>query len=145
MSLVTEIAILVLAAFVGFAVISKIPNTLHTPLMSDFSEPGSGARLWNSASEIKAAAPPPTPLKSATICGIAVILTCRAAGMPTAVPSAMPSAIRPQFPSPRFSSVATTAMPMPTAAMRLPRTAVVGPDRPRRPWMNREKATMYRT
>ena len=34
MSLVTEIAILVLAAFVGFSVISKIPNTLHTPLMS---------------------------------------------------------------------------------------------------------------
>src|SRR5689334_6936466 len=34
MRLVTEIAILVLAAFVGFAVISKIPNTLHTPLMS---------------------------------------------------------------------------------------------------------------
>ena len=34
MSLLTEIAILVLAGFVGFAVISKIPNTLHTPLMS---------------------------------------------------------------------------------------------------------------
>jgi NAD(P) transhydrogenase subunit alpha len=34
MSLVTEIAILVLAGFVGFEVISKIPNTLHTPLMS---------------------------------------------------------------------------------------------------------------
>jgi proton-translocating NAD(P)+ transhydrogenase subunit alpha len=34
MSLVTELAILVLAGFVGFAVISKIPNTLHTPLMS---------------------------------------------------------------------------------------------------------------
>jgi H+-translocating NAD(P) transhydrogenase subunit alpha len=34
LSLVTEIAILVLAAFVGFEVISKIPNTLHTPLMS---------------------------------------------------------------------------------------------------------------
>jgi NAD(P) transhydrogenase subunit alpha len=31
---VTEIAILVLAGFVGFQVISKIPNTLHTPLMS---------------------------------------------------------------------------------------------------------------
>ncbi len=27
-------AILVLAGFVGFAVISKVPNTLHTPLMS---------------------------------------------------------------------------------------------------------------
>jgi H+-translocating NAD(P) transhydrogenase subunit alpha len=33
-STITEIAILVLAGFVGFAVISKIPNTLHTPLMS---------------------------------------------------------------------------------------------------------------
>jgi NAD(P) transhydrogenase subunit alpha len=32
--LVTNLAILVLAGFVGFAVISKIPNTLHTPLMS---------------------------------------------------------------------------------------------------------------
>jgi NAD(P) transhydrogenase subunit alpha len=30
----TEIAILVLAAFVGFEVISKVPTTLHTPLMS---------------------------------------------------------------------------------------------------------------
>ncbi len=33
-SLLADIAILVLAAFVGFAVISKVPNTLHTPLMS---------------------------------------------------------------------------------------------------------------
>ncbi|HET6503605.1 MAG TPA: NAD(P) transhydrogenase subunit alpha [Amycolatopsis sp.] len=32
--LVTSLAILVLAGFVGFAVISKVPNTLHTPLMS---------------------------------------------------------------------------------------------------------------
>ncbi len=34
MTTITEIAILVLAAFVGFEVISKVPNTLHTPLMS---------------------------------------------------------------------------------------------------------------
>ncbi len=34
MSLMTEITILVLAAFVGFEVISKVPTTLHTPLMS---------------------------------------------------------------------------------------------------------------
>ena len=33
-SLVIDIAMLVLAGFVGFAVISKVPNTLHTPLMS---------------------------------------------------------------------------------------------------------------
>jgi NAD(P) transhydrogenase subunit alpha len=34
MDLLTNLAILVLAAFVGFEVISKVPNTLHTPLMS---------------------------------------------------------------------------------------------------------------
>ncbi len=32
--LVVDIAILILAGFVGYAVISKVPNTLHTPLMS---------------------------------------------------------------------------------------------------------------
>jgi NAD(P) transhydrogenase subunit alpha len=34
MALTTELVIFVLAAFVGFAVISKVPTTLHTPLMS---------------------------------------------------------------------------------------------------------------
>lgn len=33
-SFLANIAILVLSGFVGFAVISKVPNTLHTPLMS---------------------------------------------------------------------------------------------------------------
>jgi proton-translocating NAD(P)+ transhydrogenase subunit alpha len=32
--LVQNLAVLVLAGFVGYAVISKVPNTLHTPLMS---------------------------------------------------------------------------------------------------------------
>jgi H+-translocating NAD(P) transhydrogenase subunit alpha len=32
--LVGQITVLVLAAFVGFEVISKVPTTLHTPLMS---------------------------------------------------------------------------------------------------------------
>src|SRR5215831_15396037 len=32
--LFANLAILVLSGFVGFAVISKVPNTLHTPLMS---------------------------------------------------------------------------------------------------------------
>ena len=40
------------------------------------SRPAAGACTWNSASAMSAAAPPPTPLKSATICGIAVMLTC---------------------------------------------------------------------
>jgi H+-translocating NAD(P) transhydrogenase subunit alpha len=34
MTLVANLAIITLAGFVGFAVISKVPNTLHTPLMS---------------------------------------------------------------------------------------------------------------
>src|SRR3982751_6272420 len=41
MDIMTDIAILVLAAFVGFEVISKVPNTLHTPLMS-----GTNAIHW---------------------------------------------------------------------------------------------------
>jgi NAD(P) transhydrogenase subunit alpha len=32
--LLTNLTILVLSGFVGFYVISKVPNTLHTPLMS---------------------------------------------------------------------------------------------------------------
>jgi NAD(P) transhydrogenase subunit alpha len=32
--LVLQITVLVLSAFVGFEVISKVPTTLHTPLMS---------------------------------------------------------------------------------------------------------------
>lgn len=32
--LIANLSILVLSGFVGFAVISKVPNTLHTPLMS---------------------------------------------------------------------------------------------------------------
>ncbi len=34
MDLLGEITVLILGAFVGFEVISKVPNTLHTPLMS---------------------------------------------------------------------------------------------------------------
>ena len=34
MSLITELVILVLAAWVGIEVISKVPQMLHTPLMS---------------------------------------------------------------------------------------------------------------
>jgi len=33
-TLTTNLAILALAGYLGFVVISKIPNTLHTPLMS---------------------------------------------------------------------------------------------------------------
>ncbi len=87
-------------------------------------------------------APPPTPLNSATICGIAVIFTWRAAGTPTAIAERDAEHDQAPVALARLSSVAITAIAMPTAATRLPRTAVVGPDSPRRPWMNSAKAMM---
>ena len=86
----------------------------------------------NSDQAISATAPPPTPLNSATICGIAVILTWRADGTPSAVPITRPTMIRIQLCS-TCSSVATTASAIPAAAILLPRTAVFGPVRPIRP------------
>ena len=84
-----------------------------------------------------ATAPPPTPLNIATICGIAVIRTFRAAGTPTAVPITNPKAISHGVLEPLktcgVSSVATIAIAMPTAAILLPRTAVRGPVSPLRP------------
>ena len=74
---------------------------------------GEAVVVRNSTQAISATAPPPTPLNSATICGIAVILTLRAAGMPTAVPSTTPSTISPQLPIPGISSVAVTAIAHP--------------------------------
>ena len=44
-----------------------------------------------------AAAPPPTPLKSATSCGICVISTLRAAGTPTARPMTIAPRIQPRL------------------------------------------------
>ena len=74
-------------------------------------------------------------MNSATICGIAVIFTLRAAGIPTAVPMPIPTMIRITVPDPRQTpplrnSVATTATAIPTAAVWLPRTAVRGPVNP---------------
>ena len=95
-------------------------------------------KWWRySTHAISATAPPPTPLNSATICGIAVIRTLSAAGTPTATPMATPSRISQGVlepcQTPGVSSVAINAMPMPTAAIMLPRTAVRGPVSSMRP------------
>jgi len=88
----------------------------------------------NSAHAINATVPPPTPLNSATNCGMAVIFTRSAGGMPSAIPTASPAAMRIQFSVSRTAiRVATTARPMPAAAILLPRTAVLGPVNPIRP------------
>ena len=96
----------------------------------------------NSTRLMSATAPPPTPLNSATICGIAVIFTLRAAGTPTAVPMTTPTTISGQSPMRSSSSVAITAIAMPPAATWLPRTAVRGPRSMCRPMMNIANATM---
>ena len=95
---------------------------------------------------MSATAPPPTPLNSATICGIAVIFTLRAAGTPTAVPIARPTAMSSEVGAvERRGSAASRRprSPMPTAAILLPCTAVVGLVSLARPMMNSANATMY--
>ena len=55
------------------------------------------AREMNSVTDTSAAAPPPTPLKMATIWGMAVIFTMRAAGTPMTAPMAMATMMRTRF------------------------------------------------
>ena len=76
--LLANLAILALAGFVGFAVISKVPNTLHTPLMSG-TNAIHGIVLSNTNDE--RLHKPPWPLRRAL---------CEAS---------IPSAIRPPWPS----------------------------------------------
>ncbi len=88
----------------------------------------------NSASAMSATVPPPTPLKNATSCGMAVILVSRAGGTPSTTPTTRPAMISTHWSVCRILiSVAVTASAMPTAAIRLPRTAVLGPVRPIKP------------
>ena len=104
--------------------------------MSTFGAPGSGRIRCTSASAISAAAPPPTPLNSATICGIAVIFTRRAATAPKAPPISIPTAIAHQLVVPILIQVTTTATSIPTAPIWLPRLACAGLERKRSARMN---------
>ena len=125
------------------------PQKDTEPMIAANSEPTTSATVgdWsgrntekplvpmNSDHAISATVPPPTPLNSATSCGIAVILVFLAGGTPSTTPINRPAAIRIQFRpvSRTLISVAITATPIPTAAIQLPRTAVFGPVRPDRP------------
>ena len=83
---------------------------------------------WNSASATSAAAPPPTPLNRATICGIAVIFTVRAPTTPTTVPIAAATTSRAQLPIPSSRSVVTIAIAMPSPPTQLPCRACFGDE-----------------
>ena len=105
------------------------------------SEPRSPEATWNSASATSAAAPPPTPLKRATICGIAVIFTVRAPTTPTTLPIAAPAAMRPQLPIPSSASVVPIATSIPTPPTQLPLRACFGEERNRSATMKQMIAT----
>ena len=89
----------------------------------------------NSMTETNAAAPPPTPLKIATICGIAVIFTSRAAGTAIAAPITIamtrePGSFGPKWWRPGLVNVMPIARPAAAAPMRFPsgrRSASSGP------------------
>ena len=64
------------------------PTTNAKTMGMPFSTGTPKGRSWRySASDMTAAAAPPTPLKMATICGMAVIGTLRAVGTATSAPS----------------------------------------------------------
>ena len=96
-------------------------------------------------SDTSAAAPPPTPLKMATICGIAVIFTSRAAGTPMTAPMAMATMMSRRLRVWEYTSgrekVHPTATSMPVAPTRLPSRARLGELRPLRARMNPTMAT----
>ena len=68
------------------------PITMLNTLGKTSAKGGWTPNFKSSATATSAAAPPPTPLKRATICGIAVIRTMRAPTVPTMVPVTTPIA-----------------------------------------------------
>ena len=82
--------------------------------------------------DTSAAAPPPTPLKMATSCGIAVIFTNRDVGMPMAAPTTMAITMGSMLRRLGWKNVAPIATAMPNMAMKLPDRARLGFDRPLR-------------
>ena len=104
-------------------------NTVATP-RSTPTLPTFAHTPWNSTTEMSAAAPPPTPLNSATICGIAVIFTVRAPTTPITVPTTPPaSMIHQPVTTSSLKSVTTIATSIPTAPIWLPRRACRGDER----------------
>ena len=104
--------------------------------------PGSRVRSPDSSSPAtRAAAAPPTPLNSATSCGIWVIATRRAAGTPSAVPTTIAARISGTCLRSSEKKVTSTASTAPPAPIWLPRRAEPGEDRPLRARMKQTAAT----
>ena len=80
------------------------------------------------------------PLKSETICGIAVILTRLASSQPGIVPMTIARMIQTKFPMPGRMKVPPKARAIPMAATMLPERAVFGELRRFNPKMKRSEA-----
>ena len=103
-------------------------STSSTTYVAGFSPPD--VRCMDPTTETSAAAPPPTPLKMATSCGIAVIFTKRLTGIPIAAPTTMAITMGAMLCRLGWKKVATMATAMPNMAMKLPDRARLGFDRP---------------
>jgi hypothetical protein len=68
-------------------------------------------------------------LKTATICGIAVIRTVRAPKTPTTVPITSPATMSAQFPIPSRRRVVATATSIPAPPTQFPLRACFGEER----------------
>ena len=71
-------------------IVKAVANSVKFP-----TSPPASTVSCSSRSATRAAAPPPTPLNRATICGIWVICTVRAPYTPPMVPTAMAAMIQP--------------------------------------------------
>ena len=107
------------------------PISAESTIERASSQTSTPSSSWNSASATSAAAPPPTPLNRATICGIAVIFTLRAPTSPTTLPIAAATTISAQFEIPSTSSVVAIATSIPTPPSQFPRRACFGDERKR--------------
>ncbi len=112
-----------------------VSSSTNSPWLPAFSS------LMNSARAISATAPPPTPLKAATNCGIEVIGTLVALTTPMTDPTPTAIAISSRSSKSASKSVTITAISIPTAAITLPCRAVAGSRSRRMPAMKRSAAS----
>ena len=119
-----------------------IVEAMMVTTVTEFSIGGAALSRSNSAAATNAETPPPNPLKTATICGMAVICTVRDMYTPITEPTTRPMIIHSGSTMSAFTRVNTTARSMPTAESMLPERAVAGERSRISPRMNNAPAIM---
>ena len=136
----------VLISSCSLATVTADPEneTAPTSIVKTIARRTHGLSLWPSSSTAtSAAAPPPTPLKPPTSCGIWVICTRRAIGTAIAEPTAMAARMSGIFSNLTDRNTVITASTAPAAPIRLPRRAPFGELRPLSARMKQTAATRY--